>query len=767
MIQRYGYILFIFMMLGLGTAAAQEPVSQIRVGTSVPNVRFEVDGVLYQSTQTFFWARGSKHILSLIPDQPSRVAGTRYNFTGWALSDGTSFGSLPVVTVTADPSITSVIASVTVEHTIYLYFYDCPNPQVKCPGSNGQVTVNGQAYYGGTQLWLGAGANVSISAEPAQGFVFGGWSQAFGPDLDRRPILTFVHDRPRSIFARFDGAKPIRLETVPPALTVLVDRTPVRTPVDLDWAFGTPKLLSAAAQRDEFGSMWVLEGFDGLPKGQNVVYTPAVGASNLSVVTARFIPGASLTVSTNPVGLKVKVQGSDNPVGYNITAGVGRTIDVEAPLEQTDASGRKYVFDGWSNNGTAAQTITLPLRGLNLIARYRKLNRVIVDTRPSGYPVTVDGRTCPSPCVVDRESAATAQIAASPIVGLTNEFSRLEFTGWQDGPVGATRGVTFDADAKSVVAVYQSAHRIFVGANPERAARITFSPASPDGFYRFGTNVTMNVEAVPGFRFRRWEGDLTGTFANTVLPVTAPRQATAFFDSVPFADPAGVRNAAAETPEPGVAPGSVAAIIGTNLTDRTEQSPSGPLAQTLGGVIVRLGTRLLPIFWVSPERIDFQVPSDLEPGTYRVAVVRTGQPEVVSDLLVVRNAPGIFTRDDGPAGQTPVAVAFRANGNPVTVDAPAVAGEQVTLLTTGGSPYDLLAPDGFPLPDFLTYRFLDSAQVLLGDLTIDPSFAGGRGGQVGVNAIRFVVPGAAAGQALNLKLRVNGRESNTVVLPVR
>jgi uncharacterized protein (TIGR03437 family) len=770
-IQRYGYILLIFLMLGLGTAKAQEPVSQVRIGTSLPNARFNVDGIEYQSTQTFFWSRGSKHIISLTPLQDSRSSGSRFIFTGWALGDGSIFSQNSTATITADPSITSVIANVSMEHTMMLYFYDCPNPLIRCQGSNGQVTVNGNIYYGGTQLWIAAGTNVVMAAEPYAGFVFGGWGQAFGPDRDRLPIQTFVMDRPLNVFARFDGAKPIRLETVPSDLVVLVDRTPIQTPADVDWAFGTPKLLGAVSpQRDPYGNLFVLDGFDGLPKGQNVIYTPGVGQNNQTTLTARFIRGAAFNVSTQPVGLKVKVQGSDNPVGYNFYAGVDRNVDIEAPLEQTDLNGRKYVFEGWSNEGAAAQTIKVTDRGINLIARYRKLPRVIVDTRPSGYPVQVDGSTCRTPCTLDREADATVRVTASRTASLSSEISRMEFAGWQDGGGEALneRTVTFEGDAKSVVATYVSAHKIFISANPERAARFTFTPTSPDGFYRTGTNVTMRVDSQPGYRFRRWEGDLSGTFASAVLPVNGPKQAVANFDVVPFTDPTGVRNAAGETPEPGVAPGSVAAIIGVNLVDRTEQGPSGPLAQTLAGIVVRIGTRLLPLYWVSPERIDFQVPSDLEPGTYRVTIQRTGQPEVNSDMVVVRNAPGIFTRDDGPAGQTPLPVAIRNDGTQVTLDAPAVPNEELTLLVTGSGPYDLRSPDGFPLPDYLTYRLLDPVQVLLGDAAIDPAFAGGRGGQVGVNSIRFRVPSSApAGSTLSLRIGVNGKVSNEAALPIR
>jgi uncharacterized protein (TIGR03437 family) len=149
-------------------------------------------------------------------------------------------------------------------------------------------------------------------------------------------------------------------------------------------------------------------------------------------------------------------------------------------------------------------------------------------------------------------------------------------------------------------------------------------------------------------------------------------------------------------------------------------------------------------------------------------VQQAGQPEVSSEMLVVRNSPGIFTRDDGPAGQTPLAIAYHVNGTPVTLDAPAAPGEQLTLLATGAGPYDLLSLDGFALPDFMTYKLIDPVSVLLGDQTIAPGFSGGRGGQVGVNSIRFTVsPDAVPGSTLELRLSVNGKVSNTTALPIR
>jgi uncharacterized protein (TIGR03437 family) len=343
--------------------------------------------------------------------------------------------------------------------------------------------------------------------------------------------------------------------------------------------------------------------------------------------------------------------------------------------------------------------------------------------------------------------------------------SRYEFAGWGDSNE-IQRAIAVDADLKRVTARYQPAHRLIVTAQPAGAARITYEPDSNDGFYREATAVTVKMEARPGFRFRRWNGDLDGTFPQQILALTGPREATGLFDIVPFADPAGVQNAAGKTPLPGVAPGSMAAITGANLASSMETGPANPLAQTLGGLVVRIGTRLLPLFFAGPDRIEFQVPSDLEPAAYRLSIQRSGQPDTEASMEVVPNNPGLFSRDDIPVpGRPALAVAIRANGSRITPADPARREEEITLLATGCGAYDLRIPDGFALPAEPAYRLVDPVEVLVADRVFTPTFAGGHGTLVGVNAIRFKVPDLPPGVS-EVRLRVGGRESNPVSLPI-
>lgn len=751
-------------------AWAQDSVV-VRVGTSTNGIKFFVDGVEYQQTLTFNWPAGSKHTISLRPTQYSVNAGTRFTFGGWIANGNINYSSSTDISITVDPGVQSIIATATVEYALDIALPECPDPKVRCEFSSGKITISGAEFFGGGRIWQTIGGTLPLQAEAFPGFVFDGWGGTVGLDLDRSTFAQIVMDRPRLLSPRFMAAKQVYLTTEPEELTVLVDRQPVLTPRTVDWAKGVPKLLGGETQRHFRGGLYVFDRWEGVPgagggaPGDPVVYTPPTTDNTVSTFKAIFIPGISVSFNTEPAGLRLKVGGRDNWTNYNFEWGVGRSITVEAPLEQTDREGRKYIFDGWSNGGAATQTLVVPSNGFNLVARYRKLRRLTFDTNPSGLPLTVNGSTCRTPCSVDGEAQTAARVSAATTIS-QGEYSRFELTGWSTGGEEPEQMVEFIEDRRNVVANYTSAHRIHLTANPAKAARFTYEPASEDGFWRNGTAVLVTAGSSPGFRFRRWEGELSGTYNTVTVNIAGPKFAVANYDEVPFADPAGVRNAAGVTPEPGVSGGSQAAIIGSNLAADTARGPESPLAQAVGGVVVRLGQRLLPIFWVSPERIDFQVPSDLEPGDYKVTVSRAGQPDVTSDLKLVRNAPGIFTRDEPKPGEKGLAFAFGPRGVSISATSPAAAGDEILLLATGAGPYDLRIPDGFLLPTSPDYRLVDPVEVIIGDRTVTPTFAGGNGGQIGVNAIRFRVPAGLSG-SVELKIKSGGRESNTVVIPVR
>ena len=245
--------------------------------------------------------------------------------------------------------------------------------------------------------------------------------------------------------------------------------------------------------------------------------------------------------------------------------------------------------------------------------------------------------------------------------------------------------------------------------------------------------------------------------------MSAPRAVEALLDRVPYIAPAGVANAAGKTPESGVAAGSIVSIFGASLSSELVSGPSNPLAQTLGGVIVRTEDRILPLFFVSPAQVNMQLPDDYSPGEKLLTVSSQGLPDVKAAFKVVRNAPGLFQQII--SGDS-FAVVTHEDGSVVTADSPAKRGELLTLYGTGLGPTDHGRPTGFPVPDSPRYLLVDTATVLMGDSEIAVEGAFAQPGRIGIDVVQFRLGDAAPSGNTQIRVRVNGHESNTVLLPV-
>jgi uncharacterized protein (TIGR03437 family) len=133
-------------------------------------------------------------------------------------------------------------------------------------------------------------------------------------------------------------------------------------------------------------------------------------------------------------------------------------------------------------------------------------------------------------------------------------------------------------------------------------------------------------------------------------------------------------------------------------------------------------------------------------------------------FTVERNAPGLFYQQIASQAYL---IAQHEDGSLVTAQHPARRGERITALGTGFGPYQVQPLDGFAVPNSEIYKLADAAEVVFGDQVIQPEFAGATPGRVGVTAIRFgVAAPLPQGATVEIKARVNGHDSNTVLLPL-
>jgi uncharacterized protein (TIGR03437 family) len=172
-------------------------------------------------------------------------------------------------------------------------------------------------------------------------------------------------------------------------------------------------------------------------------------------------------------------------------------------------------------------------------------------------------------------------------------------------------------------------------------------------------------------------------------------------------------------------------------------------------VTLRCSGRLLALLYASPEQINFQVPSDLDPGQHKLEVHRENGPVREVEFAVARNAPGLF-------------VAAHPDGSPITLDSPARRGEVAMLYGTGFGPYQPMPPDGFPVPNAPRFLLADGLEVLWQGRTIAAEFAGAVPGAVGQAMVQVRIPeDLDAAVAASVVVRVGGAESNALAVPLR
>lgn len=739
---------------GGGRAQVQ---STTRIIDSPPGATYSVDGQQYTQSTSFIWPQGSKHTL-YAPPAVSVLGTTQYSFQGWQWSGGPLPGN-PVV-VTADPAITQYTAAFSVAYLLNVSFYTCAGSPCQPPGT---VYIGGTPYTTSQKLFVGAGSTVTLQAVPNPGYVFVGWSSLGSAAITGFQDNVTVNG-PLSINAIFAPARTVNLATVPAGLNVLADRTLISTPGAVEWGFNTTHTVGAQSpQVDPQGNYWVFSSWSDGGALSHAYTVPSVYGPD--TLTATYVQGVQVGISTSPAGLSLKVDGRANWPNYVFAWGTGETHNIEAVSPQTDSSGHSWQFSGWSDGvTTAARTLTVPAGAgsLRLTATYSPMGHVTVNSAQPGFSVTVNGNACAVPCDI-LQPVGTKVVVTAPASIPAGPGSRQDFLGWSNGAQGALT-LTLGADPVTISANYHTMNYLAAAASPSGAVSFTMQPNSPDGYYDFQTQVTVTAAAQAGFRFRNWAGDLSGAQLSGTVSMNAPRSVQAMANPVPYISPAGVVNGAGTTPQAAVAPGSVASLFGLNLATGVFLGQGNPLVQTLGGLTVHMGDRLLPLYFVSSTQINLQLPNDLAPGPQNLTVSVQGQPDIQVPFAAAMDAPGLFPQ--AIDGQT-YAVAVHADGSPVTPASPAAQGEVITVYGTGFGVTTPARPEGFAVPDTPAYPLVDPVAIQVAGVTVEPTNAFALPGSVGVDAIQFLIAGLPTATNAQLTITVNGQASNTLLLPLQ
>jgi len=219
---------------------------------------------------------------------------------------------------------------------------------------------------------------------------------------------------------------------------------------------------------------------------------------------------------------------------------------------------------------------------------------------------------------------------------------------------------------------------------------------------------------------------------------------------------------------PGGAPGAAMTIFGVSLSDKPYQAQSYPLPTQLGPTTVTVNGNPVPLYYVSPTQINFQMPSGAPAANVQVSV-NTGStnasirllaaPPHTSELTVVD--PGLFVS----AGNR--AAALNQDLSVLTPATPLAAGALVLLYFTGQGPISPPLADGTAAPADPLSLINGTVGVTVGGKAAEVVYAGVAPGFAGLSQINAVIPSGLAPGDQPVFISINGVSSNAGLITVK
>lgn len=209
-----------------------------------------------------------------------------------------------------------------------------------------------------------------------------------------------------------------------------------------------------------------------------------------------------------------------------------------------------------------------------------------------------------------------------------------------------------------------------------------------------------------------------------------------------------------------LAPGSVMQVYGNRMAS-TASSTTVPLPDNFDGTFMLIGPRQAPLYYVSDQLLDVQIPSELTPNRqYSMVVSANGTWTLPQTIEVATVQPGVAQFADGT-------VIAQISGTTTLVSAtnPAKPGQNLTIYLAGMGPTTPPIPSGQPTPSQLV-PVNNQPAVTLDNQPVNYGYAGLTPTGIGLYQINFTVPENARPGMLDLVVSQNGVFANTTKLPV-
>ena len=233
----------------------------------------------------------------------------------------------------------------------------------------------------------------------------------------------------------------------------------------------------------------------------------------------------------------------------------------------------------------------------------------------------------------------------------------------------------------------------------------------------------------------------------------------------PVVMPRGIVNSASFSATAGISPGSIASLFGLNLAATAKIGDSIPPSTSLAGTQVLLNGVPAPLFYVSPNQINFQAPVEISGTTAQALVISNGVSSLATSVQVAPVTPAIFT--DGASG-TGQAAALNENYSLNSARNSAAVGSTISIYATGLGPTNPPFATGQPGGTSPLNNTTEVPAVLIGGAPAKVLFSGLAPGFPGEYQVNAVIPaGTPPGPAVPLEIQIGGQRSNAVTIAVQ
>ncbi|MCB0086083.1 MAG: InlB B-repeat-containing protein, partial [Caldilineaceae bacterium] len=400
-----------------------------------------------------------------------------YSTDGAGWSTGANF-TQPLIVTNVGPFAGNAGSNAPAFTGIVDYFFNSAAPILpedsNIVGPNLTLTGNGTVTRAPVQSNYYCGQTVTLSAAPATGWRFAGWSGALTGIQNPTALTATVSQAITATFVKESYL--LRLDTIGEGQVAV-------QPIMVAYPFNTIVTVTATPKAD-----WVFAGWEGDHEGStNPIQITMDRAKAITAIFTTKMVTASYTVSTVVSGEGTLTRSPDAP---SYTGGATVT------LTATAASG--WLFDGWQGlAGTSNPATIIVTRNRVITATFIPLRHVITTA------VVGNGAVTRAPDAADYPHGTIVTVTANAAPGW-------RFAGWQGDGTGIEPSLTLTVDqdlhlTATFVEALPDSYTLLT--NVGEGGAITLSPALAS--YPAGATVTITAVPTTGWVFTGWSGDLT------------------------------------------------------------------------------------------------------------------------------------------------------------------------------------------------------------------------------------------------------------------